>query len=267
MSEVIDRVRGLTIHPFSIVHPAAVVGTGSEIGPFCIIGANVRIGERTRLLGHVVVNGHTTIGDDVTIHPFSSIGTPSQDRKSEGETSYTTIGNRTTIREYVSIHRATGEGETTSVGDDCLLLAYVHIAHNCRIGNGVTMSNLAQLSGHVIVEDNANIGGAVGVHQFVRIGRNSMIGGMSKIVRDCPPYFLTEGNPAKVWGINAVGLRRAGFDGKTTTELKEAYKLIYRSEMNMSQAVEALRAMAQTEAGRHLVAFIEAPSDRGITLK
>lgn len=267
MSEVIDRARGVTMHPFSIVHPTAVVGTGSEIGPFCVIGANVRIGERSRLLGHVVVNGHTTIGDDVTIHPFASIGTPSQDRKSEGETSYTTIGNRTTIREYVSVHRATGEGETTSVGDDCLLLAYVHIAHNCRIGNGVTMSNLAQLSGHVVVEDNANIGGATGVHQFVRIGRNSMIGGMSKIVRDCPPYFLTEGNPAKVWGINAVGLRRAGFDAKTTTELKEAYKLIYRSEMNMSQAVEALRAMAQTEAGRHLVAFIEAPSDRGITLK
>lgn len=267
MSEVIDRARGLTIHPFAIVHPNAVIGVGSEIGPFCVIGENVRIGDRTRLLAHVVVNGHTTIGDDVTIHPFAAIGTPSQDRKSEGGTSYTTIGDRTTIREYVSINRATGPGEATTVGEDCLLLAYVHIAHNCQLGNWVTMSNLAQLSGHVVVEDYVVMGGAVGVHQYVRIGRNSMVGGCSKIVRDCPPYFLTEGNPAKVWGINAVGLRRAGYDSKTTTELKEAYKLIYRSDMNMSQAVEALRAMVQTDAGRHLLSFIEAPSDRGITLK
>lgn len=267
MSETIADIRGVTIHPLAIVHPGAEVGAGSEVGPFCVVGEHVRIGARTRLLAHVVVNGRTTIGDDVTIHPFASIGTPSQDRKSEGEISYTTIGDRTVIREYVSVHRATGEGETTSIGSDSLLLAYVHIAHNCRVGNGVTMSNLAQLSGHVIVEDNANIGGATGVHQFVRIGRNCMIGGMSKIVRDCPPFFLTEGNPAKVWGINAVGLRRAGFDAKTTTELKEAYKLIYRSEMNMSQALEAVRSMVQTDAGRHLVTFIEAPSDRGITLK
>ena len=263
----VNEVRGVTFHPFSIVHPRAIVERGSEIGPFCVVGENVTIGERTRLLAHVVVNGRTTIGDDCTIHPFASIGAPSQDRKSEGEISYTRIGNRTTIRENVSIHRATGEGQTTAIGDDCLLLAYVHIAHNCQVGDGVTMSNLSQLAGHVVVEDNANIGGAVGVHQFVRIGRNAMLGGMSRIVRDCPPYFLTEGNPAKVWGINAVGLRRAGFDGKTTAELKEAYKLIYRSEMNMSQALEAVRGMVQTDAGRHLVAFIEAPSGRGITLK
>jgi len=267
MNETVSEARGVATHPLAIVHPGAIAGRGSEIGPFCIVGEHVRIGERTRLLAHVVVNGHTTIGDDCTIHPFTSIGAPSQDRKAEGEVSYTTIGNRTVIREYVSVHRATGKEETTSVGDDCLLLAYVHIAHNCRIGNAVTMSNLAQLSGHVIVEDYATIGGAVGVHQFVRIGRNSMIGGMSRIGRDCPPYFLIEGNPAKVWGINAVGLRRAGFDGKTTTELKEAYKLIYRSEMNMSQALEAVRGLVQTDAGRHLVTFIESPSDRGITLK
>jgi UDP-N-acetylglucosamine acyltransferase len=267
MSDAVALASGTLIHPFAVVHPNAVLGRESEIGPFCVVGEHVKIGERTRLLAHVIVNGHTTIGDDVTIHPFASIGAPSQDRKSEDEVSYTAIGDRTVVREYVSIHRATGSGETTSVGSDCLLLAYVHIAHNCRIGNGVTMSNLAQLSGHVVVEDYANIGGATGVHQFVRIGRNSMLGGMSKIVRDCPPFFLTEGNPAKVWGINAVGLRRSGFDGKTTTELKEAYKLIYRSDMNMSQALEALRSMVQTEAGHHLVAFIEAPSDRGITLK
>lgn len=255
------------IHPTAIVHPDARIAKDAEVGPYSIVGEHVTVGERTRLLAHVVVNGHTTIGSDVTIHPFTSIGTPSQDRKAEEAVSFTTIGDRTVIREYVSVHRATGGGETTSIGDDCLLLAYVHIAHNCRVGNGVTMSNLAQLSGHVIVEDNANIGGGVGVHQFVRIGRNSMVGGMSRIVRDIPPFFLTEGNPAKVWGLNAVGLRRAGFDPRTTTELKEAYKLIYRSELNMSQALNALKSMIETPEGRHLIAFIEAPSDRGITLK
>lgn len=264
MSDVLSRSN---IHPTAVVHPEAAIGNDTEIGPYCVVGEHVTIGERSRLLAHVVVNGHTTIGNETTIHPFTSIGAPSQDRKSEGEISYTTIGDRCVIREYVSIHRATGAGETTSVGDDCLLLAYVHIAHNCKLGNGITMSNLAQLSGHVVVEDYANIGGATGVHQFVRIGRNSMLGGMSKIVRDCPPFFLTEGNPARVWGINAVGLRRAGFDSKTTSELKDAYKTIYRSELNMSQALQALKATVQSDAVRHLITFIEAPSDRGITLK
>ena len=252
------------IHPAAIVHPSAKIATTAEIGPFCLVGEHVLIGERTKLLAHVVVNGYTTIGADAVIHPFASIGTTSQDRKAAEEIAYTTIGDRTIIREYASIHRATGEGETTSIGDDCLLLAYSHVAHNCRIGNDVTMSNLAQLAGHVIVEDHAGLGGMAGAHQGVRIGAHAFVGGMTKLVRDVPPFFLAEGNPAQVYGLNSVGLRRRNFTAEVLIELKDAYKIIYRSDRNLRQAIEALREVVQTDAGRSLLTFLEAPSERGV---
>ena len=254
------------IHPTAIVHPSAGIGKGVEVGPYCIVGEHVRIGARTKLLAHVVVTGRTTIGEDSIFHPFCTLGAPSQDRKAEeGELSYTTIGSRTVIREYASVHRGSADaGGVTSVGDDCLLLAYTHVAHNCRVGNHVTMSNLAQLAGHVIVEDHAVVGAIAGVHQFVRIGRHAFVGGYTKIVRDLPPFFLAEGNPAEVYGLNAVGLRRAGFPRETLAELKDAYKTIYRSEKNVSQAIAALRETVRTEEGRALLAFLEAPSERGI---
>ncbi len=253
------------IHPNAVVHPRAVIGEGAEIGPFCVIGDNVTIGARTRLLAHVVVNGYTTIGEDGEIHPFCSIGAPSQDRKYHGERSYTTLGNRTVLREYVSVHRATGSEETTSVGDDTLLLAYVHIAHNCRIGNNVVMSSTAQLAGHVIVGDYATIGGQTGVHQFVRIGEHAMVGGITKLTRDVPPYFLVEGNPAQPYGLNTVGLRRAEFTPEIVSELKECYKILYRSGHNISQAAEAMGAVVASDQGRALLAFIGTHSERGIT--
>jgi UDP-N-acetylglucosamine acyltransferase len=252
------------IHPTAIVHPSAKIARTAEIGPYCLVGEHVLIGERTKLLAHVVVNGYTTIGADSVIHPFASVGTNSQDRKAADEIAYTTIGNRTIIREYASIHRATGAGETTSIGDDCLLLAYSHVAHNCRIGNDVTMSNLAQLAGHVIVEDHAGLGGMAGAHQGVRIGAHAFVGGMTKLVRDVPPFFLAEGNPAQVYGLNSVGLRRRNFSADVMTELKDAYKIIYRSDRNLRQAIEALRELVQTDAGRSLLTFLEAPSERGV---
>lgn len=267
MKRILDaagRTKPASVHPTSIVHPGARIAEDAEIGPYCLIGENVVVGPRTKLLSHVVVNGHTTIGEDTTIYPFCTIGLPSQDRKASEELAYTTIGNRTTIREYASIHRATGEGEVTSVGDDCLLLAYVHIAHNCRVGNGVTMSNLAQLAGHVIVEDHAGFGGVSGTHQFVRVGRYSFVGGLTKLTRDVPPFFLVEGNPARVYGLNSVGLRRAGFPADQLSELKECYKIMYHSDKNTSQALAALKEIVKTDAGRHLVAFVEAESARGI---
>jgi UDP-N-acetylglucosamine acyltransferase len=252
------------IHPSAIVHPEAKLGEGAEIGPFCIVAGNVTLGARTKLLAHVVVNGNTTIGDDAIVYPFATIGMSSQDRKYEGERSYTRIGNRTTLREYVSVHRATGDDEVTVVGDDCLLLAYVHIAHNCLLGNHVTMSSSAQLAGHVVVGDYATVGGMTGAHQFVRIGTYAMIAGMSKIGRDVPPYFLAEGGPAEVRDINRIGLRRANFSAEVIAELKECYKLLYRSKLNTSQALEAMRQIVKSDEGRHLVAFVEAGSDRGI---
>ena len=253
------------IHPTAIVHPDAEIASDAEIGPFCLVGEHVRIGARTRLLGHVVVNGRTTIAEDVTIHPFATVGTPSQDRKAvPGEVCYTTVGARTVLREYVSVQRGTGKDAVTSIGTDCLLLAYVHIAHNCEVGNFVTMSNLAQLAGHVRVEDNATIGGATGVHQFVRIGRHSFVGGMSRLVRDVPPFFLVEGNPPKVFGLNSVGLRRANFPSDEMAELKACFKILYHSDRNVSQALTVLRDLVKTVAGKELVSFIEASSERGI---
>ncbi|GAC1393671.1 MAG: acyl-ACP--UDP-N-acetylglucosamine O-acyltransferase [Vulcanimicrobiaceae bacterium] len=252
------------IHPTAIVHPNAHIERGVEIGPFCLVGEHVRIGTGTILQAHVVVNGWTTIGQDSHIYPFATIGSSSQDRKYKGERAYTTIGNRTVLREYVSIQRATGEEETTSIGDDCLLLAYVHIAHNCRVGNGVTMSNLAQLAGHVEVGDYAGIGGMVGMHQFVRVGKYGFVGGYTKLARDLPPFFLCEGNPAKAYGLNSAGLKRAGFSAEDMAELKRFYKLIYGSKRNLSQAIEEMQATVTSEAGRELIAFLQAETDRGI---
>jgi UDP-N-acetylglucosamine acyltransferase len=252
------------IHPTAIVHPSARIARSAEIGPFCLVGEHVSIGEGAKLLAHVVINGHTTISQEAVVYPFASIGAPSQDRKAAEEIAYTTIGARTVVREYVSIHRATGEAQVTSVGSDCLLLAYVHIAHNCTIGDFVTMSNLAQLAGHCTVDDYAVIGGMAGVHQFVRVGRHAFVGGYTKVVRDVPPYFLIEGNPAEVYGLNSVGLRRHGFDPEALHELKEAYKTIYRSDRNLSQAIASLRETVATDEGRALLAFLEADSNRGI---
>jgi len=252
------------IHPTAIVHPSADIALDVEIGPYCIVGDRVKIGPRSKLLAHVVINGDTTLGEDVIVHPFASIGATSQDRKAADEVSYTTVGDRTIIREYASIHRATGDGNTTVIGTDCLLLAYTHVAHNCRLGNGVTMSNLAQIAGQVVVEDHAGIGGMVGVHQDVRIGAYAFIGGMARIARDVPPYFLVEGNPAEVHGLNSVGLRRRNFPAETIADLKNAYKLIYRSGNNVRQAIEVLRTEATSDAGKALLAFLEAPSERGI---
>src|SRR5579863_5862263 len=252
------------LHPTAIVHPSAELGKAVDVGPYCIVGEHVSIGARTVLQAHVVVNGWTKIGEDCRLYPFSTVGAASQDRKYAGERAFTRIGNRTILREYVSIQRATGYDEATSVGDDCLLLAYVHIAHNCELGDGVTMSNLAQLAGHVQVADYVTIGGHTGVHQFTRIGRHAMVGGMSKCTKDVPPFFLVEGNPCQPYGLNSVGLRRAAFTPQERAEIKKFYKLLYNPKLNVSQAIDAMQAEVATDPGREIIAFLEAPSERGV---
>lgn len=252
------------LHWSAIVHPGAEIGSNVDIGPYCVVGEHVAIGARTVLQAHVIVNGWTEIGEDCLIYPFSTVGAASQDRKYAGERSYTRVGNRTILREYVSIQRATGQDEVTAVGDDCLLLAYVHIAHNCILGNGITMSNLAQLAGHVHVGDYVTIGGQTGVHQFTRIGRHAMVGGMSKCIKDVPPFFLVEGNPCQPYGLNSVGLRRADFTAEERAEIKRFYKLLYDPKLNVSQAIEAMKLQVETEPGSEIIAFLEAPSQRGV---
>ena len=253
------------IHPTAIVHPNAQIARGVEIGPYCLVGENVAIGTGTVLHAHVVVNGWTTLGEDCQIFPFATIGSPSQDRKSvQGERAYTRIGDRTIIREYVSVQRGTGDESATEIGADCLILAYGHVAHNCIVGNGVTMSNLGQLAGHVEIGDNAGIGGMVGMHQFVRVGKYGFVGGFTKLSRDLPPFFLCEGNPAKPYGLNSAGLKRAGFSAEEISELKRCYKLIYGSKLTLAQAIAEMQSTVTTAPGRELIEFLLADSERGI---
>ena len=257
----------VNIHPTAIVHPGAELARGVEIGPFCLIGEHVKLGEGTRLLANVVINGHTIIGKQCEVHPFSVIGATSQDKKYRGEISYVRIGDRNIIREFVTIHRGTGEGSDTVIGNDNHLLAYVHVAHNCRVGNHVVMSNSCQLAGHVIVEDYAGVGGMVGVHQFVRIGRMAFIGGFSKLVQDVPPYFMIQGNPGSVRGLNVEGMKRRGVSKEAVNELKEAYRQLFRSEDRRESVVHQLRKTLSTPEGKLLVEFLMQPTDRGIVTR
>ena len=258
------RLPSLNIHPTAIVHPGAKLGRRVEIGPYCLVGEYVTIADGTKLLSQVIVTGHTRIGKNCSIHPFAVIGTASQDKKYKGELSYVRIGDRTVIREYVTINRGTGEGSQTVVGDDTHLLAYVHVAHNCTIGNRVVMSNLSQLAGHVSVDDGTVFGGMVGVHQFVRIGRMAMLAGQSKILKDVPPFFMVSGDPAYARGLNNEGLKRNNVSRESVNELKEAYRQLYRSEDTRSAVIEQLRMSLRTPEGKELLAFFEESSRRGI---
>ena len=254
-----------SIHPTAIVDPAAQLADTAEIGPYCVVGGDVRIGAGTRLMSHVVIDGCTTIGDGCTIFPFASLGTRTQDLKYKGGRPRVEIGNRTTVREYVTVNQATFDGGLTRVGDDCLLMACSHVAHDCILGNRVILANAVGLAGHVIVEDQAIVGGITGVHQFVRIGRLAIIGGCAKVVKDVPPFMMADGNPLEVGTLNLIGLERAGFAESTVQALKQAFRLLYRQNLNTTQALERIRTEVPflPEIGQ-LLAFVQG-SERGIT--
>ncbi len=253
------------IHNTAIVDKAASIGEDVSIGPFCIIGSGVKIGRGTKLMSNVIVEGRTEIGEDCAIYPFASIGLPPQDTKYKGEDTGLTIGNRNIIREYTTIHRASVGGDgTTVVGDDSFLLAYVHVAHDCKIGNHVIMTNVATLGGHVIVEDYAYIGGLVAIHQFTRIGAYSMVGGFSGINQDIPPYVMVSGARAKLFGLNTIGLKRHGFSDETISELKKAYKILFREKRTMKDAIKKVQTdLPYTDEIKRLIEFIE-KNKRGI---
>ena len=245
------------IHDTAVIAPGARIAKNVEIGPYSVIGENVEIGEGTKIGPHVVITGWTQIGKDCKIFQGASIGEEPQDLKFRGEKSYVFIGDRTTIREGATVHRATGEGEETRIGNDCLLMALTHVAHNCVVGNNVIMSNLASLAGHAIVEDHAVIGGMAGVHQFVKIGACAMVGGMSKIVQDVCPYVIADGNPARVVGLNSVGLSRNGITPEGKSLLKKAYRIIFRSGMKLSEAIEEMEQdFPSTPEVEHLLRFL-----------
>ena len=245
------------IHDTAVVHSRAELEPGVEIGAFSIIGPDVKIASGTVIEPHVVVSQWTTIGRDCRICSGAILGGRPQDHKFADERSFLVIGDRNIIREYVSIHRSTGEENSTVIGSDNMLMAYCHIGHNCNLGSGIMMANMVGISGHVIIEDKVVFGGMVGVHQFVRIGKLAMIGGYSKIVQDVPPFAMVDGRPAKVYDLNVIGLRRSGVSPNVRNGLRQAYKLLYRSNLNLSQAVENIESEIEPSPERdYLLEFI-----------
>ncbi|MGR3951413.1 MAG: acyl-ACP--UDP-N-acetylglucosamine O-acyltransferase [Chlamydia sp.] len=253
-----------TIHSTAIVEKGARIGNGVVIGPYSVIGPSVVIGDNVVIKSHVVIDGHTTIGEKTTIWPGAVIGTKTQDLKFRGETTFVSIGKECEIREYVTINSSCGEGTSVQIGNFCLIMAYCHIAHNCMVGDRVVMSNNATLAGHVIIEDCAVIGGLSAVHQFSRIGRYSMVGGMSRVTHDIPPYTIGAGAPYSFGGINRVGLSRHGYSSSTIHILMSAFRILYRSHLPMKEALEKIRSdIEQTDEVRHLLVFCQA-TKRGI---
>lgn len=252
------------IHPTAVISPSAKIGKNVTIGPYTVIGDDVEIGDGSNIGPNAVIARWTTIGRDCRIFQFASVGEMPQDLKFKGEKSFTFVGDRTVIREGATVHRATGEGNETRIGSDCLLMAYIHVAHNCVLGNHVIMSNLASCAGHATVEDRVVIGGMAGVHQFVKIGRNAMVGGMSKLVQDVVPYTIVDGHPAKVVGLNNVGISRAGIPLESRRLIKKAYKILYRSGLSLAEAIAVIEQEVDScEEVEHFLRFLR-NAERGI---
>lgn len=228
------------IHPTAIIEDGAIIGQGVTIEPYAIVKANVTLEDRVIIKSHAYIDGHTTIGEGTTIYPFASIGTKTQDLKFRGEKTFVKIGKNCEIREYVTINSSCQENTTVQVGDNCLIMAYCHVAHNCVVGNRVIMSNNATLAGHVTVEDNAIIAGMTPIHQFVRVGTYAMVGGMSRVGHDIPPYTIGGGIPYRMGGLNIVGLKRHGVGLETRRELSKAFRLVYRSDFSLEEALKRI---------------------------
>jgi UDP-N-acetylglucosamine acyltransferase len=253
------------VHPSAIVHPKAQIGANCEIGPYCVIGEQVVLGANCRLHSHVVLDGRTTLGCGNEIFPFASIGLKTQDLKWKGGATRTEIGEYNTFRESVTINSATGDGEATVVGSHNHLLAYAHLAHNVQLGDHIIMSNVATLAGHVVVEDYAVIGGLAAVHQFCRIGKMAFVGGCSKVVQDVPPFMLADGNPAETRTVNKVGLERNGISDDAQAALKQAYRLLFREGLTISNALARMESeLKPLPEIQHLIAFTRS-SERGIS--
>jgi UDP-N-acetylglucosamine acyltransferase len=255
----------MKISPTAIISPAAQLEEGVEIGHYSIIGADVKIGKNTIIGPHTIIDNYTHIGEGCNIFQFCSIGAPPQDLKFGGEKTRVVIGNFNTIREFATINRATSADiGTTIIGDHNLLMAYVHVAHNCKLGNNIVMVNTSGLAGHVHVDDHAIIGGMTGIHQFCHIGAHAMIGGASAVVKDVPPYTIAQGNHAKLFGLNLLGLKRRNFADKNIKAITDAYRIIFRSSLLLDAAIK--KAEAEVEDLPEVSNFIKfiKESERGV---
>ncbi len=252
------------IHPSALVDPGTEINADVVVGPYTVIGPRVEIGSGTTIGPHVVIECNTAIGRGCSIGAGSVLGGEPQDRKFRNEETWLEIGDETRIREYSTLNRGTAARGRTSVGRRCFIMTYVHIAHDCVIEDDVVLANAVQLAGHVHVESNATIGGSTPVHQFVRIGTHAFIGGGSRLPQDVPPYTRAAGNPFRLYGINTVGLARAGFDPQVRLALKHAYRLLFNSDLTSSEAVDRLRRESGDVAEvMRLVDFV-ALSERGM---
>lgn len=254
------------VHVTAIIHPAAVLGTDVVVGPYAVVGPDVSIGRGTRIGPHVVIEQDTTIGEDCRVHAGAVLGGDPQDLKYAGEPSRLVVGDRTVVRECATLNRGTAASGVTTIGSDCLLMAYVHVAHDCTIGDHVVLANAVNMGGHIVIEDWAIVGGATAIHQFARIGRHAIVGGASAARKDVPPYVKAAGNPAELYGLNTLGLERRGFSEDARAELRRAYRILFQSRLNVSQALEKARAeLRPLPEVNYLLDFI-ARSERGITL-
>lgn len=252
------------IHATAVVDPTASLGSGVEVGPYCVIGPSVEIGDGCRLGPHVVLERNVRLAGEVQIGAGAVLGGAPQDLKFQGENTWVEIGPRTVIRELSTVNRATSATGVTRVGADCYLMTYVHVAHDCHIGDGVTIANSTQLSGHVTIEDRATLSGLLAIHQFVTIGTHAFIGGASRIPQDIPPYVKAVGNPVELFGLNTVGLQRAGFPPATMAALKRTYRLLFNSTVPRAEAVAELMAEpSMLPEVRRLLEFVTA-ARRGV---
>src|SRR5256885_4391130 len=247
------------IHPSAIISRHAEVAPDVEVGAFAIIGDNCTVPSGCIVAPRATLERNVKLGQNVQVGMGTILGGPPQDLKFAGEETTVEIGEGTVIREYTTINRGTSQSFKTTVGRNCLLMSYVHLAHDCHIGNNVILSNVVQLAGHVTVEDKAIVSGLSAVHQFVRIGRQSFIGGCSRVSKDIPPFLKAVGNPVKLYGLNSVGLQRNGFSENVVRELKRAYRLFFRSDLNLSQAMQRAEAeLEQFPEVLELLRFVEA---------
>ncbi len=256
--------KSVNIHPTAIVEDGAELGNGVVVGPYSVIRKNAKIGDGTVIKERVTIEGWTVIGKECTVFTGAVIGSITQDKKYKGAKSYVRIGDRNHIREYVTINPGTEEGSKTVIGNDNLLMAYSHVAHDCILHNNITIANVGTLAGHVTVEDGVILGGVSAVHQFVRIGALSIIGGCSKVVQDIPPYMMLDGHPVKAFGINSIGLDRNGYTAEDKRVLKKAFKIIFRSGLTLKNAVARIESeLEMRPVIKHMIEFLK-NSERGI---
>ena len=252
----------MTIHPTAIIEDGCYIGSEVDIGANSYIGAKTQIGDNTVIHAQVVIDGNVKIGEGNIIFPGAVIGLAPQDKTYHGEESGVLIGNHNVIREYVTINSATGEGSLTQIGDSNMMMAYCHIAHNCLIADNVTMANSVSLGGHVVVESDAVLGGVLGIHQYTHIGQISMVGGMSRVDRDVPPFTLVEGNPARIRGLNKIGIQRVrrlrSDDYDVWPRLKEVFKVLYSDRTALNQSVSgALASFPEDTPEYSLITFLD----------